>query len=147
MTEIDFHILAQPDEQARLFYTCRLVNKIFKQQLNIIIVCNDNEHAKQFSQLLWEFKEDAFIPHEIEFAQPSQIQIIIKGDHHIDALHDYHDVCINLSDEVPSYFSQFNRLLEIVCQNEQTLNATREHYRFFQSRGYPIIQHDLRQKG
>ena len=145
MTEVDFHILAQQNEQERMFYTCRLINKIFKQSLNIIVVCNDSEHVKQLSNLLWHFKEDAFIPHEIEFAEKSSIQfIIIEKDY--EQLHDFHDVCINLSSEVPSYFGQFNRLLEVVCQNEQVLASTREHYRFYQSRGYPIIQHDLRSK-
>ncbi|BCE01443.1 DNA polymerase III subunit chi [Marinicellulosiphila megalodicopiae] len=146
MTEIDFHILAQPNEQDRLFYTCRLINKIFKQSLNVIVVCDDLDQAKQLSDLLWHFKEDAFIPHEIEFKESSSIQFLIH-DKNYEAMHDFHDVCINLSTHIPVWFGQFNRLLEIVCQNETTLKATREHYRFYQSRGYPLIQHDLRPAG
>jgi len=145
MTEVDFHILAQESEPERLFYTCRLINKIFKQSLNVIVVCNNSEHAQQLSDLLWHFKEDAFIPHELEFAEKSTIQIII-AEKEYEQLHDFHDVCINLSEHIPSYFGQFNRLLEVVCQNEQVLASTRVHYKFYQTRGYPIIQHDLRKK-
>jgi len=146
MTEVDFHILAQPNEHDRLFYTCRLINKVFKQSLNVIVVCDDTIQAKQLSDLLWHFKEEAFIPHEIEFNDTSTIQIVMH-DKEYEQLHDFHDVCINLSQHLPKWFGQFNRVLEIVCQNELTLASTREHYRFYQSRGYPIIQHDLRPKG
>ncbi|RYG01950.1 MAG: DNA polymerase III subunit chi, partial [Chitinophagaceae bacterium] len=54
----------------------------------------------------------------------------------------HHDVLINLSRHIPDYFSRFDRLSEVVIQESAILENTREHYRFYKQRGYPITQHN-----
>jgi len=53
------------------------------------------------------------------------------------------DVLINLCERVPYFFSRFRRTLEIVGGSEQEREASRERYRFYQSRGYPLKHHKL----
>jgi len=47
-------------------------------------------------------------------------------------------VLINLSDQTPSNFARFERMLEIVADQEAERNAGRERYRFYKERGYPL---------
>lgn len=52
-------------------------------------------------------------------------------------------VLINLADDVPTFFSRFDRTLEIVNSTDSSRKLSRERYRFYQQRGYPLKHHDL----
>ena len=51
---------------------------------------------------------------------------------------------INLSHQVPEFFSRFERVTEIVVQSPAVTESTRNNYRFYRDRGYPLESHDLR---
>ena len=50
----------------------------------------------------------------------------------------HHQILINLSTQTPSHFARFERLFEIVANEETDLAAGRERYRLYQQRGYPL---------
>jgi DNA polymerase-3 subunit chi len=43
---------------------------------------------------------------------------------------------INLSASIPSYFAQFERVIELVTEQNKAL--AREHYSYYKERGYPL---------
>jgi len=137
MTHIDFYILPDSSVEARWLYTCRLVEKVLALGHNILIAVDNEDEAQQLDDLLWSFKPESFIPHQIiggDNKAPVEITFSdVTGEHQ--------QVLINLSSKVPDYFSRFARLGEIVIQEPKTLESTREHYRFYKQRGYPIAQH------
>ena len=49
-----------------------------------------------------------------------------------------HQILLNLGATVPSQFARFERLLEVVGNEEQELVAGRERYRFYRDRGYVL---------
>ena len=53
------------------------------------------------------------------------------------------DVLINLSPEVPVFFSRFRRTLEVVSGSDSDRSDSRERYRFYKARGYPLNHHNL----
>lgn len=53
------------------------------------------------------------------------------------------DVLINMSDTVPVFFSRFRRTLEVVGGSESARDTSRERYRFYKTRGYPLNHHNL----
>lgn len=53
------------------------------------------------------------------------------------------DVLINLCKTVPAFFSRFRRTLEVVGGSETERNVSRQRYRFYKSRGYPLNHHNL----
>jgi DNA polymerase-3 subunit chi len=55
------------------------------------------------------------------------------------------DVMINLHSGQPPAFARFERLVEIVGLDEAGVEAGRERYRFYKTRGYALKTHDLRQ--
>ena len=57
---------------------------------------------------------------------------------------DHQDVLINLCEEIPDFFSRFERCMEIVIQQPVVLENTRKHFAFYRERGYPLNTHDLR---
>ncbi len=54
---------------------------------------------------------------------------------------------VNLASEPPSYFSRFERLIEVVTGDEDDRASGRARWRFYRDRGYPIQTHDLAAAG
>lgn len=137
MTQVDFHILQDASVEARWLYVCRFIEKVERLGHSILVVVDTLEEAQELDDLLWSFKPESFIAHQIiggdEKAKVEITYTANAGEHH--------DVLINLSSQIPEYFSRFARVAEIVIQEPKILENTREHYKFYKQRGYPITQH------
>ncbi|MCP5349830.1 MAG: DNA polymerase III subunit chi [Oceanospirillaceae bacterium] len=139
MTAVFFYVLGKNSEQDRLVFCCRLIAKAYREGRRVYIHTQGPEHSAQLDDLLWQFQAGAFIPHAKAGTQDAPVLI---GHGEIPAGHD--DVLINLSDPIPGFFSRFERVMEIVIQDEAVLNQTRQHYKFYRDRGYDVTHHDQR---
>ena len=123
--------------EARWLYVCRFVEKVERLGHHILIVVDSEQEAHELDDLLWSFKPESFIAHQIIGGdEEAKVEITFTGE-----AGNHHDVLINLSSQIPDYFSRFNRLSEVVIQDQHILENTREHYKFYKQRGYPITQH------
>ncbi len=52
-------------------------------------------------------------------------------------------ILINLAQRVPSFFSRFERTLEIVTQDEEQRARSRQRYTYYRERGYPMQHFNL----
>ncbi len=48
------------------------------------------------------------------------------------------DVLINMTDEQPLFFSQFERVAEIIDERDESKQAGRERFQFYKQRGYEL---------
>ena len=137
MTQIDFHILPDTSVEARWLYVCRLIEKVERLGHSILVAVETLDDAQTLDDLLWSFKPESFIAHQIIGGEnPSSVEITYTED-----AKEHKDVLVNLRHSIPDYFSRFNRVCEIVIQEPKILETTREHYKFYKQRGYPIEQH------
>ena len=140
MTRIDFYIVASATQQERLEFVCRWVQKAWRAGHSIYIAVDNENQAQYLDRLLWQFSPESFLPHDCE-GQPSSLAPIKIG--HTDECGDFHDCLVNLRTGIPDFFSRFERVAEIVCQEEKILEQTREHYSFYKHRHYPVETHRL----
>ncbi|MCH8533355.1 MAG: DNA polymerase III subunit chi [Saccharospirillum sp.] len=141
MTKVDFHIIPALQAVDRFNYAARLVIKATKRQHRVLLAVDDEAQAKHLSEQLWAATPESFIPHSLLDDQDEAIQIgwqAHPGEHH--------DILINLGQAIPDYFSRFERVFEVVSQDPDVLKQGRNHYRFYQDRGYPLDRHDLRDR-
>jgi DNA polymerase-3 subunit chi len=147
MTRIDFYILPSEEIQARQVFACRLIEKAFRLGHRIYIHTNNENESQSLDDLLWSFRADSFIPHsqgtQAEERPGQQTQIEIG---HSEQPGDHHDLLINLSNHIPQFFSRFERVSEVVIQDQEVLEATRKSWAFYKARNYPLQKHDLRSK-
>jgi DNA polymerase III subunit chi len=139
MTTVYFYVLGKNTAQDRLEFCCRLAAKAFRDGRKVYINTQNPAQTKQLDELLWCYQQGAFIPHSSDALQVAPVNI---GDGEVPPGHD--DVLINLSDPIPGFFSRFERVLEVVIQDEAVLNQTRQHYKFYRDRGYDVTHHDQR---
>lgn len=148
MTDIDFYILSAQQTEQRLEFACRLIEKAYRSRCKILVQLDNLEQAKAFDELLWSFRESSFIPHTLLSQTPDNpteadpnCPVYIAYD---DQLPPHFDVLINLANDIPKTFARHKRVLEIVIQQDDILVMTRNHYRFYKERGYPINNIDMR---
>lgn len=141
MTQVDFYILNESADEARPLFACRLAEKAYKQGHHIYINTESAPQLKQLDDLLWTFRPGSFLPHAVYATATDAEQPILLG--HALEPDGPADVLVNLDSAVPPWFSRFNRVAELVGNDEAARTAARDRYRFYQDRGYTLNTHKL----
>ncbi len=132
MTRIDFYQL-NPARHRYDQVVCQLCQKAYDKRQLTLLLTRDPQQSQHLDQKLWTFRDDSFVPHDSEEVEGLATPILI---------HDNPDpgserqLLINLSPSVPVYFAQFERVIELVT--EENRQQAREHYSFYKERGYPL---------
>lgn len=139
MPKIDFYILPEPSVQNCLSFACRLVEKAYKKGHRIYLHTKDQAMAFQLDELLWTYRDESFLPHNILGEGPNQAPPIQIGFG--EKPEKQRDILINLSHDVPLFYTQFNRILELITTDNQ--EAGRNRYRFYRSQNIEITTHKI----
>lgn len=132
MTEINFYTaVANP-----LVAAVRLVGKAYAQGRRVRVLTPDAATTIALDKMLWELPPESFVPH-VALASPHAGATPVIVDH-TPAHEGVADVLINLSVEPPSFFARFERLFEIVGQDDVISEAGRERWKFYKARGYSM---------
>jgi DNA polymerase-3 subunit chi len=140
MTRVDFYLLS-PQQHNQDRVVCQLCQKAYDSNQKTLLLTQSPQQTSHFDQQLWIFNSDSFIPHDthVDGDSDSFLSPIL--------IHDQPDpqgerqLLINLSPLVPAYFAQFDRVIELVTEDNK--QSAREHYTFYKERGYPLNHHTL----
>jgi len=138
MTHIDFYILAGEQAHGREKLACRLAEKVYKLGHRLYIHTGDAAHSRLLDELLWTFRSGSFVPHELRDDDESPVRIGHDPEQAAPA-----EVLINLAPQVPLFFSQYERVAEIIDQSPAHKDSGRERYRFYRDRGYTLKTHNI----
>ncbi len=144
MTEINFYISGYNTLRSRILLACRLVEKAREHKLQVHIHTDGYNTTKQMDEMLWIWKESSFIPHisdiSNDLTNPFSEPVSIASDY---APTKHCDYLINLSNQIPEFFSRYTKMAEIINQNESILTGGRERYSFYKNRGYTLNYYQL----
>ena len=137
MTRIDFYFEAED----KLQVACRLSAKAVQQKLRVLIYAAGEADAQRIDKMLWTWQATGFVPHCMARSPlAAQTPVLITHDPE-DTPHD--EVLLNLHSQWPPAFSRFQRLVEVVGRDDEDRKAARARFRFYRTRGYEIVNHDL----
>lgn len=151
MTRVDFYVLPDLRLDARELFAGRLAVRAFRAGMQSLIQVADDAAATRLDESLWQQPDGAFLPH-VRLGSPlaARTPVTVATAEELEALAPealpVHDLLINLQFEIPTRFAAFDRVAEIVCQDETVRAAGRANYRFYRQRGYPLHHHDLAQR-
>jgi DNA polymerase III subunit chi len=139
VTEVAFHFNV-PD---KLAYACRLVRKA-RGAGSRVVVTGQPELLRRLDTELWTFSALEFLAHahtasaeaQVVAASPVVLADVPRGTPH-------HEVLVNLGGPVPEGFERFERLIEVVSQEEPDRLEARTRWKHYADRGYAITRHDL----
>jgi DNA polymerase-3 subunit chi len=143
MTQADFYVLGKQAQHDQWYFACRLVEQIQQKGHQVLLQVSNEEEAKALDDMLWQFRPDAFVPHALLNAKDAPVDCPVSIGWHQEPGH-HHDVIIILTPELPAFYGRFQRLVEVVVQNDDVLEYTRQHFRFLKDRGYPIDHKHMR---
>ena len=144
MTQVDFYISDSDSDDARLQLACKIVDKATQRDQHVFIHSTSDAEARQLDELLWTFSQGSFIPHRVvrgELSEPAAEPVLIGVS--APPAPGRWDVLINLSAEVPEFFSRYERVAEVVDADAARREQSRERYRFYRDRGYKLNTHQV----
>ena len=139
MTRVGFYVVQAAEQGHRLQVAVRLADKAFAQGHRIFINAVDETQARTLDELLWSFRPASFLPHGLLGQEHSDTIAIGWGQEP----QNHNDLLINLQLGIPSFFSRFQRVAEVVTQDPASLQALRKSWKFYKERGYQLEKHDL----
>jgi DNA polymerase-3 subunit chi len=142
MTRVDFYVLEDGAQGNRYALACRIAEKAWKQGHKVLIHAASENDARHIDRLLWTYRELSFVPHAIGNGDNDDVNpVLISPGLTASPLH---DVLINLDVNTPAYFSQFERVAELIDHDPAYRASGRDRYRFYRERGYPLYKHDIK---
>lgn len=140
MRKADFYLIAKPRFRGDpLLLVCELAKRAFESGQRTLIFARSLEQAEQLDEKLWDFDEAAFVPHQIAGDEDDAITpvlIVAPGVQTPDRA-----LVINLRDEAVG--GTFERVLEVVPDDETQRAGSRERWKTYKSRGLDVAKHDM----
>jgi DNA polymerase III subunit chi len=132
MTRVDFYQL-NPDRHKLDQVVCQLCQKAYESRQLTLLYTLSIEQTNTLDKEMWLYRDDSFLPHDIEEDPRIQTPILIQNEHQPTG---NRELLINLSATIPPWFAQFGRVIELVTEDNKA--SSREHFQFYRERGYPL---------
>ncbi len=139
MKKADFYLLNVDKLSARWKLACQLTEKAYLEGHRVFIYCQTEDDAYHIDDLLWSFRPQSFVPHNLQGEgplPPPAVQIGFGPEPS-----GFNDILLNLSSKIPGYFKRFNRIITVVNGSEMDKEVARDHYRFYKKNGYTPVAH------
>ena len=137
MTRIDFYDISQSHHTVAGL-VCKLCHKAYQSKQNVLLLTTDQQQSDKFDRMLWTSDDESFIPHDQQEQKGILTPILVKHD--ADPRGE-RELLINLTNEIPLFFAQFERVIELVASENKEL--ARSHYSYYKDRGYELNHHKL----
>tara|TARA_B100000902_G_C26745643_1_gene638308 strand:+ start:85 stop:489 length:405 start_codon:yes stop_codon:yes gene_type:complete len=122
-------------------YLCRLAQKLYKDNKNIIIIANDDKLA-DFDKLLWSFEQNSFLPHKIlSDGDDIDTPILLVSSHNInklDYIESYPEI-INSGEAPLIGCKNYTNIHELVSDNEEHKIICRSKYTKYMNNNFNVI--------
>jgi DNA polymerase-3 subunit chi len=144
MPQVEFHILSNTGVEAGIEHACQLVDQACQQQQTVFVRVDSEAVAQRIDELLWTFRDQAFIPHEIITASsPSNPRIVaLIGIDEISPA-TFHSLLINVSNAFPSQIDGMHHVIEVVDTDPLHKQQARERYKLYRDKGYQLETHNI----
>ncbi|HVY07264.1 MAG TPA: DNA polymerase III subunit chi [Burkholderiales bacterium] len=137
MTEVFFYSNADDKLQT----ACTLTVKALARGMRVLLLTPDSAATERVSRLIWSVPSTGFVPHCRNNDRLAPVTPVIVDHVAEPFVHD--QVLVNLCNQTPAFFSRFQRLVEIVGNEDADREAARTRFRFYRDRGYEIRTHQL----
>lgn len=138
--KVDFYILTGGDENRSMHYACRLIEKAYKHEHRVYIHVDSQSDAARIDELLWTFGQGSFVPHECLTEREPESPVTIGYGERAPSGYDF---LLNLSHGIPPFYQQFDRIAEIVADNETIKHTSRQHFRHYREQGISPESHHI----
>ena len=138
---VDFYLLSNNQPQAGWLVACRLLEKAYVHNHRVFVYCENQNDAMLLDELLWTYKDDSFIPHNLQGEGPEPPPAVQIG--YGAEPRGFNDILINMATTIPPFHTRFRRIMEIVLDNDAAKEISRQHYREYRAKGFELHTHPI----
>jgi DNA polymerase-3 subunit chi len=136
VTKVDFYT----GSEDKLRTACQLSHKAMQNGLRVLLHVPNDDTADKLDKLLWHYPATAFLPHcHSHEADAATMPVVIGRDENFP----HSELLISLHTECTTFFSRFERVIEIVGMDEDETKLGRARFKFYKDRGYDVGHTDL----
>ena len=140
MPRADFYLIDKPRfREQPLLLVCELAKKAFGAEQPLLILARSQEQAEAIDQLLWEFDDDAFIPHQIAGDDDDALCAVLIATPESSTVD--RALVLNLRDECAA--GEWDRVLEVIAADPAEREGSRTRWREYQQRGIELKKYDM----
>jgi DNA polymerase-3 subunit chi len=140
---VDFYVLKSGAAKPRWTFACRLTEKAYLRDLNVVIWNDTAADLEALDELLWTFSERSFVPHAVErdgTRADAQAPVRLTAD--LGAV-ERADLLVNLSGRLPDGLDRFGRIAEIIDADDERRRLGRERFKAYRDLKLTLETHQL----
>ena len=145
MVEVSFYVLPTSNEAAREKLLIKLLEKACEANEPTLLYSDDMEMLKGIDRKLWEVPNIEFLPHALIETEEdiNEYDFIYLADKMWDL--ENRSLLLNIHPIVSEAVKegQFKRVFEVITQDPQVLEESRNRYRLYRDLGFKIQTHKL----
>lgn len=142
MAEVSFYVLSSTGMQERYRFACKLIEKAYRSGCFCYVLTDSEQHSHTLDELLWTFRPNSFIPHQIYQGEIPQFpNTVLIGSQPAPAA--WQKIILNLAANPPGDLTHTERVLEILDNNEQLKQLGRQRYRYYKQLGINPVTHTI----
>lgn len=138
---VDFYLLTNDQPHAGWLVACRLLEKAYQRGHRVFVYCETAEDAALIDELLWTYKDDSFIPHNLQGEGPEPPPAIQIG--YSSEPRGFNDILLNMATTIPPFYQRFRRIMEVVINNDEAKTISRQHYRDYRAQQFELHTHQI----
>ncbi|HAF86974.1 MAG: DNA polymerase III subunit chi [Legionellaceae bacterium] len=142
LMRVDFYLLPTDSSDDKDLFICRLLEKIYHRHHEVFVACDTQQEAHVLDELLWTFKPESFIPHNLQHEGPD-IPPPIQFGYDAKPPARFNDILLNLQPQVPDFYARFKRIIEIVPNDASAKDLSRQRFRWHRAKQHQIQTHTI----
>ena len=140
MPRADFYLIDKPRfREDPVLLVCELARKAFASEQPTLILARSQDQAEEIDARLWDFADDAFIPHQIAGDDDDAITAVLIVPPGFDA--GDRPLAINLRDDCA--LGRHERILEVIAADPAQRDGSRKRWSEYKRRGYELNKYDM----
>jgi DNA polymerase-3 subunit chi len=139
--KVDFYILETSSRQAAWHFACSLIEKAYADQQHVYVHTPSKEEAERMDALLWTYKDDSFLPHLMTHQVENNPPPILIGYDNAPTMNK--QLLVNLTQDIPPFYSEFSHLIEIVFSDPIVQQLARNRFRQYRESGCELNTHKI----
>ncbi|MEO8307453.1 MAG: DNA polymerase III subunit chi [Pseudomonadota bacterium] len=148
VAEVDFHILGEDSDKARLKAACALIEQAFLAGERVLVWLDDAQAMTAFDNLLWTFGDQSFVPHELLGADPrsseAPVQLSCANPLPGSVFDAAFSTLVSLRATPDVAALRFARVVEVIDADATRRASGRERFRFYREHGAIPTHHELK---
>ncbi len=139
MPQIDFYIVENKSKDGWLRYACRLIEKAYTLGMHVHVHTPNDALTMQMDELLWVFRDRSFIPHQQTCADDELCAVTLNHQQ----LPKHRELLVNLCTTAVDFYLDFDRVIEVVGDEQIMKQQARERFRFYREKGQSPTHHHI----